>query len=344
VYAVYPATARNHLAIHTGGFHLPGDGLVAAFGHEFSGPLIARGFSAAGFATAMFSTQRLDVDGLEQFQQRAAWGTLYDFGRDVKNHLSANILNSWSAKEEFTLTQIEPWLEAHRAGPFLLSYCTGATHHPYSVPRGFREPNGRADDLARYRNAIHYTDAAVGQLVAMLKARGLFENTLIAITSDHGEAFGEHPGNFTHKNAIYEENIRSFLVVSHPALGATIAGKRIGSSGDIYATLTALAGFAVKTPGIDLTARDFPARTVYFSKGAFPEQWGLRDGKWKFIQTIRERKAELYDLAADPAERTNLADANAALVAKFTLQCERWYLQTQAACVSQFSGYAPPAK
>ncbi len=222
VYAVYPSTARNHLAINTGGFQLTGEGMIEAFQREFTGPLMARGFAAEGYATALFSSERLDVEGMDQFERRAGWGTLYDFGRDVKNHVAANILNSWCAKEEFTMTQIEPWLEAHRAGPFLLSYMNGATHHPYSVPRGFREPNGRADDLARYRNALHYTDAAIGQLVAMLKARRLFENTLIAITGDHGQAFGEHPGNFVHKNAIYEENIRTFLLLSHPALGAHI--------------------------------------------------------------------------------------------------------------------------
>ncbi len=342
VYAVYPSTARNHLAINTGGFQLTGEGMIEAFQREFTGPLMARGFAAAGYATALFSSERLDVEGMDQFERRAGWGTLYDFGRDVKNHLSANILNSWCAKEEFTMTQIEPWLETHRTAPFLLSYMNGATHHPYSVPRGFPEPNGRADDAARFRNALHYTDAVIGQLIAMLKARGLFENTVIAITGDHGEAFGEHPGNFAHKNAIYEENIRTFLLLSHPALGTSIASNRIASSGDIYATLAALAGFEAKTPGIALTTRDFPARAVFFTKGAFPEQWGLRDGKWKFIQTIRERQSELYDLTTDPGEHTNLAGSNAALVAKFSDQCERWYLRTHTACAARFSGSAAP--
>lgn len=341
VYAVYPSTARNHLAINTGGFHITGNDMIEMLHHDFTGPLMAHGFGEAGYATALFSSERLDVEAMDEMERRAAWGTLYDFGRDVKNHLSANILNSWCAKEEFTLTQIEPWLEAHRAAPFLLSYMNGATHHPYSVPRGFPEPNGRADDLARYRNSLHYTDAVIGQLIAMLQARGLYENTIIAITGDHGEAFGEHPGNFAHKNAIYEENIRTFLLLAHPALGANFTSQRIASSGDIYTTLAALAGFAVQTPGLPMAARDFPARAVFFSKGAFPEQWGLRDGKWKFIQTIRERQAELYDLTADPAEHTNLALANAALVAKFSGQCERWFLRTDAACAKQFSGYTP---
>ena len=341
VYAVYPSTARNHLAINTGGFHITGNDMIEMLHHDFTGPLMARGFGEAGYATALFSSERLDVEAMDEMERRAGWGTLYDFGRDVKNHLSANILNSWCAKEEFTLTQLEPWLEAHRAAPFLLSYMNGATHHPYSIPRGSPEPNGRADDIARYRNSLHYTDAAIGQLIAMLKARGLYENTIIAITGDHGEAFGDHAGNFAHKNAIYEENIRTFLLLAHPALGANITSGRIASSGDNYPTLATLAGFAVQTPGLPLASRDFPARAVFFSKGAFPEQWGLRDGKWKFIQAIRERQAELYDLAADPAERTNLASVNAALVAKFSDQCERWFLRTDAASSKQFTGYTP---
>ncbi len=339
LYVPYPATVRTHLAINTGGSQVTWSNVFDTLTREYTGPLVGRDFSRAGYATSLFSSERLDVEAMDQMEALAGWGTLYDFGRDVKNHTSANVLNSWSAREEFTIGLIEPWLEEHRGGPFLLAYMNGATHHPYSVPRGFPTPNGVATDRARYLNSIHYSDDAIGQVVAMLKARGLFENTIIAVTGDHGEAFGEHPGNYAHKNAIYEDNVRSFLLLSHPALGGTERSDRVGMSGDLFPTLAALSGLPVKVPGLDLLTRDYPARAIGFTKGAFPEQWGRRDGRWKFIEKIRERQAELYDLTTDPAEQHNLADAHANLVARFSAQCERWYLRVDAEFTAQLAGY-----
>lgn len=342
VYAVFPSTALNHLAINTGGHHLTWNAPSEVFRHPFTGPLMARDFAKAGYATALFSSERLDVESMDEFEQHAGWSTLYDFARDVKNHRSENVLSSWSAKEEFTLKQIEPWLDTHRNAPFLLSYMNGATHHPYSAPRDFPGVSGQGN-AASYLSALRYTDGIIGQLMAMLKSRGLDGNTIIAITGDHGEAFGEHPGNFTHKNAIYEENVRTFLLISHPSLGTSLRSDRIGSSGDLFATLAALVGVEVTTPGLDLLTRDYPGRAVFFSKNVFPEQWGLRDGRWKFIETIRERQAQLYDLSTDPAERRDLAAAHPELVNRFSGQCERWYLRTDAACTARFDGFTTPS-
>ena len=343
IYVPYPATVRTHLAINTGGSQVTWSNVFDTLTREYTGPLIGREFTGAGYATALFSSERLDVEAMDCMEALAGWGTLYDFGRDVKNHTSANVLNSWSAREEFTIGLIEPWLEEHRGGPFLLAYMNGATHHPYSVPRGSPSPNGIATDHARYLNSIHYSDDAIGQVVAMLKARGLLENTIIAVTGDHGEAFGEHPGNYAHKNAIYEDNVRSFLLLSHPAFGGTEHSDRVGMSGDIFPTLAALSGLAVKVSGLDLLTRDYPARAISFTKGTFPEQWGRRDGRWKFIEKIRERQAELYDLTTDPGERQNLAEAHADLVARLSAQCERWYLRVDAEFTAQLSGYQSSA-
>jgi phosphoglycerol transferase MdoB-like AlkP superfamily enzyme len=343
LYAVFPGTARNHVAINTGGYQLTWNSVYDTLHLDFTGPLMPRDFGAAGYQTALFSGERLDGEAMDLFERKAGWGTLYDFARDVKNHTGAKVLNSWGAKEETLLEAITPWLDAAKP-PFLLSYMNTATHHPYSVPRDYRAPFPANTDPNRFRNALHYTDAAIGKLIEMLKARGLYDNTIIAITGDHGEAFGDrHPGNFTHKNAIYEENVRTFLLLAHPAIGETVRATRNGSSGDLYPTLAALAGLAPKVPGHDLLASEGPARLFTFTKCAFPEQWGLRDGRWKFIETIRERKAELFDLSADPTEQRNLADAHADLVARFSAQCERWYLRADAEFTARLSGYHAPA-
>ena len=345
-YSVFPGTARNHVALNTGGQHITWGSVYDLLQHQYGGPMLAQHFGTAGYATALFSSERLDGEAMDAFEQRAHWEKLYDFARDLKNHTGAKVLNSWGAREEVTVGLMAPWLdETTRAGrPFLLSYMNVATHHPYTIPRDFEQALPPTSDLARFRNALHYSDATLGRILTLLRERGVLENTLIAITGDHGEAFGDlHRGNLTHRNAIYDENVRTFLLLSHPAIARTVRSARIGTAGDLFPTLAAAAGLpAPEVPGLDLLGRELPARVVYFQKCAFPEQWGLRDGRWKFIETIRERQSELFDLSADPTEQRNLAAGHPELVARYTALCERWYLQRDAEFTARLTGYQRP--
>ena len=87
--------------------------------------------------------------------------------------------------------------------------------------------------------------------------------------------------------------------------------RRVATVGDIMPTLLAAAGLAgVDVPGRSLWHEWFTAQPVFFHKNVTPEQWGLRDGPWKYIAGIRNREAELYDLVRDPDEQVNLAGQN----------------------------------
>ena len=92
--------------------------------------------------------------------------------------------------------------------------------------------------------------------------------------------------------------------------------------------LAALGAPAPDVPGRNLLVVDFDPKIVYFHKLAEPETWGLRDGRWKYIGEIRSGAAQLYDLAADPAEHNNLAPQEAERVARYSALCRSWYLQS----------------
>src|SRR5439155_397702 len=79
-------------------------------------------------------------------------------------------------------------------------------------------PLPEAEDFDRYRNALHYADASLGELIRGLRVRGLDQNTLFVIFGDHGEAFGQHEGNYGHSLFLYEENIRVPYLVVAPGL------------------------------------------------------------------------------------------------------------------------------
>jgi arylsulfatase A-like enzyme len=89
-----------------------------------------------------------------------------------------------------------------------------------------------AAEVAAYEESIAYVDAQLGALVAALEERGDLDNTLIIVTSDHGEEFGEH-GDFEHGTNLYMEQLHVPLVVSFP--GEVPAGVRVAGPASIGA-------------------------------------------------------------------------------------------------------------
>lgn len=118
--------------------------------------------------------------------------------------------------------------------PFLLFLHFYDPHWPYAAPEAHREPfgakaarglgsrpsgNAAPADPAPLRDAydaeIHYTDAQIGRVLDHLDRTGLSRHTLVVVTSDHGEEFGEH-GGYEHLRTLYEEIIRIPLVLRAP--------------------------------------------------------------------------------------------------------------------------------
>ena len=139
----------------------------------------------------------------------------------------------------------------------------------------FFHPPAPFEDRARwsrYWNALHYTDAMVGRLLDALAERGLLEDTLILVTGDHGEGFGRwHDGNFAHGPHLYEESVKTFLMVSTPGLhyapSPPLMAHRVGSFGDLLPTVLSLTGIgAVAVPGQDLFSPAYTRPGQYFFK------------------------------------------------------------------------------
>lgn len=193
-----------------------------------------------------------------------------------------------------------------------------------------------AADLAwlrdKYDASVRYNDEAVGRFLDGLAERGLEEDTVVCVLSDHGEAFCEH-GSFTHGGIhLYEEIVRTVGIVRDPGRPA-MAGRRIArpvSHVDAWPTLLRLAGVPWPTAGFsDLFAGgaggDGDDGPPVFCQGK--AKVAVRQGNLKAIvarpnpglswparlRTLakvalrRELGPEVYDLAADPGETRNLA-------------------------------------
>jgi len=133
------------------------------------------------------------------------------------------------------------WRDGVGNRPFFAMLNFFDAHAPYVTPMADRF-NGGARSVDRYDGAIAYTDSILGHLVLQLKERGVLDNTVLVVTADHGEQFGEH-GLFTHGNSLFLELLHVPLVVHAP--GRVPAGgvvQRVVSLRDIPATLLDLAG------------------------------------------------------------------------------------------------------
>lgn len=343
LYAPTPGTTASWLSLHTGGLALPlgGEKELRA---PYRGPSLPRVFRNLGYRTAYFSSQPLAGDFSDVVLSQMGFDHLYDFGLDLASRDPRNHVHTWSAREDYTLAQVEPWIdEASRSGrPFLLEYATGTTHYPYGVPPGAPAPFQTGYPLNDYRNALHYTDQAIADLLSFLDRRGLRRNTVVAITGDHGEAFGDlHAENRGHRDHLFEENVRTFFLLSDPSVpSGPRVSHRIASNGAILPTLAAWADpRGLHEP--NLFDADFPTRPVHFYKVLSPEQCGLRDGQWKYIGALRSPQGELYDLSADPAEVYDVARLHPQRAAAYRADCAAWMVSATRDFTSRLEGYTP---
>ena len=200
-------------------------------------------------------------------------------------------------------------------------------HAPYAPPPAFR---GRFRDP--YDGEIAYTDESFGRVLGALRAGGLLERTLVIVTADHGEAFGDG-GELTHGILLRGSTLRVPLVMQAP--GKLPAGLRIdgvSSSADIAPTVLELLG--VPPPegmdGESLLGAIASGRTVgryAYSETRLPADqygWsmlaGVRGEEWAWVRAPRP---ELYDLTADPRESESVHERETELAAELDRRVER---------------------
>lgn len=183
-------------------------------------------------------------------------------------------------------------------------------------------------ELALYEASIAYLDAEIGKMIADLDTRGLLDNTLIVLASDHGEHMGEK-GLFGHVQSLYPPLTHVPLLIRPP--GGLAQGLRIGnpvSLIDVPATIVDFAVAGASTwPGQSLRGAwdrsatggpdDVSPAMSQLARGLVEQPWypiarglemqSLVSGPLHYICNP-DATEELYDLARDPEEHTNLVD------------------------------------
>lgn len=286
-------------------------------------------------------------------------GSAFGLGRGFSYY--ADTTRHWEGlpKAEEVVDLALPFIDDHADEPFFLMLFFVDPHDPYHAPGKYenmfvsdlsvpliRSPHwerqryskAQIDRMtATYDGAVRYTDAQIGRFFDSLRKRGIYDQATIIITSDHGEAFGEH-GVFLHSHHMYDEIIRAPLVIRAPKMSRRgVYNHTLFQTVDVLPTIARAYGAKVPSdlPGLDifrhlaepdLANRDRVIisefnnfgirrrsirtyrRKVIYSEPADEKEFMATVGNRELLPSVSfdHEQIQMFDLARDPFEKTDL--------------------------------------
>lgn len=342
-YAQAPATVKSMSSLLTGKYAPSVESTEEPFKLENERTL-AMLLEGAGYRTAAFSQNPWIsrtfgfANGFQTFAEISGEPVP---GRPLPNTAGA-------IETPFTKA-VTSWIDEPAKVPFFLYAHLLAPHSPYTPPKPFAgsfDPNyagkvrdfdvyatetGKlvltAEEIAdlrlAYEENLAYADAQAGAILHHLDDLGLFDDTLIILTGDHGEAFFEH-GRMMHGTTLYDEMLRVPLFIHWPACLATMPARypHPAELRQLYATIAD----ALDIAGTDrsgsflaaLRTPDAPQPVRADASDPFTHRHMrmVVRGGFKLIETDPGEEEELYDLSEDPRELHNIAGRRPDLVAE----------------------------
>jgi arylsulfatase A-like enzyme len=317
-----------------------------------------RGYRTGGFvANRLFASKRSGLDrGFARYEDQveSPWAavTTWWLSGDVVQWVRGRLGRHdpwWRTNAEKINERFLDWLSRDEPQPFFAFLNYMEAHEPYLPPEPFDlhfsgtrslywtefnrdyTPGELRQLVDSYDNSLYYLDTQLGRLFAELRARGVLDNTLVVLTSDHGEEFGEHgPNLVSHARTLYAPGVHVPLIVSFP--GRIPVGERVTESvslRDIPATVMDLLGSSSSPfPGYSLLGAGGRAANAEAGLSAslsqvtpgvnWPNAWPAARGAMRSIVSGNlhfivgpEEERELFDLDLDPWEQRNLDDGAA---------------------------------
>jgi arylsulfatase A-like enzyme/tetratricopeptide (TPR) repeat protein len=308
-HSAVPLTLPSHSSIFTGKYP-PAHGVRDNGGYFLSESeetlaevLKKEGFATGGFVSAYVLDHRW---GIAQ-----GFDTYFD-DFDLLKRGAVNMGDIQRRGDE-TLDKAIDWLRAQRDHRLFAWIHFYDPHSPYDPP----EPYATAYAGRPYVGEIAFVDSLIGRLLTSLSEMGLRDRTLIVVTGDHGESLGEH-NESGHAFFVYGFSTHVPLIFSGPWAG--MRGRKIPGvvrTIDLMPTVLDLLEIHQPNAGQGVSLRPLlegrarPEPPPAYSESFYPRYhfgWSdlrtLRDDRYRFIEAPRP---ELYDVAADPGETSNLA-------------------------------------
>ncbi|MFC2171846.1 sulfatase [Acidobacteriota bacterium] len=304
------------------------------------------GYTTAGFVSAFPASSHYGLArGFDLFDEAFLEGDrkaqIYPDGR-------VNTGRSQRTAEE-TVQAVLPWLRQRGGKPFFAWIHLFDPHDttfvpPQKVVSGFlrARPDQDKSEFLRsvYDAEIFFADLHIGQIVSELRRLGIFENTVIIITADHGEGLGDH--QWWAHGLLYQEQIRVPLIMKGPGIPqglvldsivehvdifpSVLELARPGSSGKIkgihgQSLLPLFGGKARPDPEMKRMAYSEAHNVLAFADKEEARKWGvlysLINDRWKLIHFPRDPSLDrLYNLSSDPGELKNEIGTNTEVAVK----------------------------
>ncbi len=322
-YTHVPLTLPAHASLFTG-LEPGGHGVLDNAGYRLpaGAPTLAELLKGRGYATggAVSAAVLSGASGI---------GRGFDLWQDrVEARGEVSMLDFVERPGGETAALLTAWIREQAGRPFFAFLHTYEPHAPYAAPEPHRS---RWSDP--YDAEVAASDEIVGSFFQELKRLGVWDRAIVVFLSDHGEGLGDH-GEQQHGIFLYRESIQVPLLMKLP--GNALAGGTVAAPvqlTDLYPTLLGLAGVP-----------DAPARPGTFSLAAlaggaptpdrrvFAENYSprIRLGWSELRALVSDRyhyieapTPELYDVAADPAQKTNLASTRPPALRAMVVETER---------------------
>jgi arylsulfatase A-like enzyme len=280
-----------------------------------------------------------------------------------------------------TTQRLMPWLDQHRSEPFFLFVLYLEPHSPYNPPpeddifktNAYPDETNTGYDLQRghlfrlamlgdqqavqrlydlYDGKIHFVDRYVGELMDHLKQIGLSDNTLVVLTSDHGEMLYSHPDDlltFDHRS-LYDPVMHVPLIMAGPGLPKGKLVDALASNVDTAPTILNLAGFAPPPnaeghsllPLIEGKVKSVN-KYVYGEEDVVAPLRSVRTDQYKLIENLWTGKIQLFDLSHDPGEMHDLYGHGLGVQADLLRHLHEWMVKNHSSIperMTQWRRYA----
>jgi arylsulfatase A-like enzyme len=263
------------------------------------------------------------------------------------------------------LRAFEPWLAQNKDSRFFAYVHFMPPHIPYDTPEeivaqfagqdppGYSEKDyqpGKFDFPVRgrftgrplpewinlYDAHLRYGDSAVADLERLLREAGVLENTLFIVTSDHGEAFGEH-GFLWHKRAIHDEATHVPLIVRFP--GGAVEHREydaLTQTIDLLPTVYDLFGMDYPRKRVQghslvplLTGQAEEVNDYSVTRSGRPDKYMVRDHRYSLLLYEASEHRYLYDNEKDPRQKRNILRQNAKKEEELIATFEGYALEQQ---------------
>ncbi len=312
-----------------------------------------------GYQTAYISSQNelwgsminwLNVKGevdyfyhSENFDGETWWNKDDKLG--ISDLISKGVATAGKIEDSVTLKIADRWIENLKSTErFMLGMNLQNTHFSYVIPPGGTEPYQPADlgfrtvyyvwpaehkerVRNRYLNAVVNLDRILSEFAARLQAKGVWDNALVVIVGDSGEAFHEH-GFGNHSGPAFDEAMRTFALIKPPKnfQGRSGTYQDVVSHLDITATIPDILGMPVPTSfqGQSILAEG-QRRPAFIHTNAVIKQNAIVSWPWKLMQTYFPfDRLELYNLVDDPEERVNRQHTDEEVLKQLNDELQLW--------------------